>query len=295
MPRAPGPASRPMDFFIVSGLSGSGKTVALQALEDLGYYCIDNLPADLLPHFTGALRDKGGQGSRRAAVSIDARNRGFLENLADSLQALEAQGLEPRILFLEADDATLFKRFSETRRRHPLTDAATPLAEAIRQERRLLAPLAARATRQIDTSATTPHELRARVRDIAGGLGAQGVSLLFQSFGYKHGAPLDADFVFDVRCLPNPYWEEALRARSGRDPEVADFLRSHAEVNQMIDEIAAFLERWLPAFDAEDRSYITVGIGCTGGQHRSVYVADRLAEHFARRRLDVHVRHRELT
>lgn len=283
-----------MDFFIISGLSGSGKTVALQALEDLGFYCIDNLPADLLPHFAGALRAKGEPGTGRAAVSIDARNRGFLENLADSLQALEAQGLEPRIIFLEADAGTLVKRFSETRRRHPLTDADTSLVEAIRVERKLLAPLAARAARQFDTSTTTPHELRARVRDFAGGIGRHGVSLLFQSFGYKHGAPLDADFVFDVRCLPNPYWEPDLRERSGRDAPVIAFLRKHPEVDQMIEEIAAFLERWLPAFDAEDRSYITVGIGCTGGLHRSVYVADRLAERFARNRLNVHVRHREL-
>ncbi len=283
-----------MNFLIVSGLSGSGKTIALQALEDMGYYCIDNLPAVLLPHFTKVLLNKHSASYQRAAVSIDSRNRGFLETLSENLRQLESLGLDYRIIFLEADDSCLIKRFSETRRKHPLTDQDTPLIEGIQLEKKLLDPLAANAAKHIDTTSTTPHELRGLVRDFAGGVNQQGLSLLFQSFGYKHGTPLDADFVFDLRCLPNPYWEAELRSLSGEDQPVIDFLSAHSPVQEMIDHIGMFLEAWLPSFEAEHRSYITVAMGCTGGLHRSVYVANRLAERFSRQGLNVQIRHREL-
>lgn len=284
-----------MNFFIVSGLSGSGKTIALQALEDMGYYCIDNLPAVLLPEFARELLSRHNDGYQDAAVSIDSRNRGFLETLSENLNELESLGLECRIIFLEADESALIKRFSETRRKHPMTDQDTSLVEAIRLEKTLLSPLAANAAKNIDTTATTPHELRGIVRNYAGAIHAEGLSLLFESFGFKHGTPLDADFVFDVRCLPNPYWEEALRHLTGEDPPVIDFLNKHSGVQEMINQIATFLDTWLPSFEAEHRSYITVAIGCTGGRHRSVYVATQLRTRFMGRRHNVQIRHRELS
>lgn len=284
-----------MNFFIVSGLSGSGKTIALQALEDMEYYCIDNLPAVLLPHFAGQLLSQQPRAVRNAAVSIDSRNREFLESLPDNLEALGRLGIDYRILFLEADENTLVRRYSETRRRHPLTDENTPLIEGIRLERKLLAPLSDTAVRHIDTTATTPHELRAWVRDFAGGESASALSLQFVAFGYKHGTPLDADFVFDVRCLPNPYWKTELRALSGLDPAVVEFLEAHEDVMTMTGQIRDFIERWLPRFRAENRSYITVAVGCTGGQHRSVYVVDRLSRYFAGRDIAIQKRFRELS
>lgn len=283
-----------MNFLIVSGLSGSGKSIALQALEDLGYYCIDNLPAPLLPHFAEQLLTNESQEYRNAAVSIDSRNRDFLHSLSVNLAALETLGLEYRIIFLEADEPVLVKRYSETRRKHPLTDNKTSLIEGIRSERALLAPLSDRADQRINTTHTTPHELRATIRDYAGATDAVGPSLLFESFGYKYGTPLDADFVFDVRCLPNPYWESELRDLSGLDPAVVEFLEPHSQVQHMITQIREFIDHWLPDFKAENRSYITVAIGCTGGRHRSVYIAQRLADYFSEKQLNVQTRHREL-
>jgi UPF0042 nucleotide-binding protein len=284
-----------MNFFIVSGLSGSGKTIALQALEDMGYYCIDNLPAVLLPVFARELLTRHPDGYQDAAVSIDSRNRGFLETLSSNLKELESQGLDCRVIFLEADESALIKRFSETRRKHPMTDPDTSLVEAIRLEKDLLSPLAANATKHIDTTTTTPHELRGIVRNFAGAVHAEGLSLLFESFGFKHGTPLDADFVFDVRCLPNPYWEDELRHLTGVDQPVMDFLDKDGGVRKMVDQIATFLEAWLPSFEAEHRSYITVAIGCTGGRHRSVYVATQLRKRFVGKRHNVQIRHRELS
>ena len=283
-----------MNFFLVSGLSGSGKSIALQALEDLGYYCIDNLPANLLSRFAGDFMNQTEEGLKDCAVSIDSRNRQFLRALPDNLKELEQLGLDCRILFLEADEEILVKRFSETRRRHPLTDQRTALMEGIRREKELLEPLAMAATRRIDTSDTTPQELRGLVRDFAGREIGESLILLFESFGYKHSVPRDADFVFDVRCLPNPHWEAALQPLTGLDFEVREFLKKSTRVDEMISQIRDFIEYWLPAFQAENRSYITVAIGCTGGQHRSVYVADRLAEHFRLRPIQVQIRHREL-
>ena len=283
-----------MNFFLVSGLSGSGKSIALQALEDLGYYCIDNLPANLLSRFAGDFMNQTEEGLKDCAVSIDSRNRQFLRALPHNLEELEVIGLDCKILFLEANEDILVKRFSETRRKHPLTDRRTALVEGIRREKELLEPLASAASRRIDTSDTTPQELRGLVRDFAGREVGESLTLLFESFGYKHSVPRDADFVFDVRCLPNPHWEASLRALTGLDPEVREFLKKSDRVEKMIAQIRDFIEYWLPAFQAESRSYITVAVGCTGGQHRSVYVADRLGEHFQRRPLQVQVRHREL-
>lgn len=283
-----------MSFIIVSGLSGSGKSIALQALEDLGFYCIDNLPAALLPHFAGQMS------SIRAdfadvAVGIDARNRLFLDTAPMNLERLHALGVDYRIIFLEADEAVLVKRFKETRRRHPLTDAKTPLLEGIRQEKTLLEPLSLSCTRRIDTTHTTAQQLRQMICEFAGSSGMRGITLLFESFGFKHGTPLDADYVFDVRCLPNPYWEQGLRRLTGLDPEVARFLEAHGDVDAMFDDIVGFLTRWLPGFEREHRSYLTVAVGCTGGQHRSVYLAERLTAYFRRAGINTQIRHRELT
>ncbi|MBS1269568.1 MAG: RNase adapter protein RapZ [Gammaproteobacteria bacterium] len=282
-----------MNFFLVSGLSGSGKSIALQALEDMGYYCIDNLPASLLSRFAGDALNQSENGSKDCAVSIDSRNRQFLRSLPANLKELEQLGLHYKMLFLEADEEILVKRFSETRRKHPLTDHRTALIEGIQKEKELLEPLAMAATRRIDTSDTTRQELRGLVRDFAGREIGESLMLLFESFGYKHSVPRDADFVFDVRCLPNPYWQESLQPLTGLDDQVQEFLLKSERVDQMIKQIREFITYWLPAFQQENRSYITVAIGCTGGRHRSVFIADKLAEHFKNKPFHVQVRHRE--
>jgi UPF0042 nucleotide-binding protein len=286
-----------MDMVIISGLSGSGKSVALQSLEDIGYYCIDNLPAALLFEFTARLPHNIDQSSVAAfpgaAVSIDSRNKSFLSELDDTLIKLEKHGVHYRILFLESEEQKIIRRYSETRRKHPLTDTETPLIEGIRQERALLQPLHDRAEKIIDTTETTPHELRGLIRDFAGGLDS-GPLFLIESFGFKHGTPREADFVFDVRCLPNPYWEKHLAPLTGLDPEVQAFFKGKSDVQQMTLEIFNFLEKWLPGFASENRSYITVAIGCTGGQHRSVYISEQLQNLFSGKEINVQVRHREL-
>ena len=283
-----------MSFFIVSGLSGSGKTIALQALEDIGFYCIDNLPAALLPHFAGLLTDMRNNAIVNVAIGLDVRNRAFLADLPKSLDDLRTRGVHYRIVFLEAEDSILVKRFKETRRKHPMSDLQTPLVEAIRAEKTLLGPLSVEATMRIDTTRTTPHDLRSQMRNFARGEDTVGLTMLFESFGYKHGTPLDADYVFDVRCLPNPYWQTELRQFTGLDEPVVRFLQQHEDVQSMLDEIRGFLEKWLPHFEREDRTYLTIAVGCTGGQHRSVYLVHRLAEYFANKGLKTQVRHREL-
>ena len=282
-----------MSLIIVSGLSGSGKTIALQALEDLGFYCIDNLPASLLLPFARQLRVPG-ENPRQAAVGIDARNSAFLDALPESLAQLKALDFPYRIIFLEAEEGVLVQRFKETRRKHPLTDSNTPLLESIRREQKLLEPLAFDPAIRIDTTNTTPHELRSRVQDFAHGDSAGRMTLLFESFGFKKGTPIDADYVFDVRCLPNPHWQPELRPFTGRDPQVAAFLEQYPQVERMFADLRDFLDRWLPSFEGERRSYMTVALGCTGGQHRSVYLVERLAAHFAGRGLRTQIRHREL-
>lgn len=288
---------RATDLIIVSGLSGSGKSVALQSLEDIGYFCIDNLPAVLLPEFNSYLPDhtSGAEDELAgAAISIDSRNNQFLAELDLILEELEQHGRSCRILFLDAEEQKLVRRYSETRRKHPLTDASTPLVEGIRREREVLQPLHDRAEKVIDTTDTTPHQLRGLVRDFAGGSSISGPLLLLESFGFKYGSPREADFVFDVRCLPNPHWEESLRALTGMDDAVAEFLEHQPMVVEMTEEIFSFLRKWLPGFESENRSYITVAIGCTGGQHRSVYICEQLVKRFRDREIKAQVRHRQL-
>ncbi|HHM05619.1 MAG TPA: RNase adapter RapZ [Gammaproteobacteria bacterium] len=282
-----------MRLVIVSGLSGSGKTIVLQALEDLGLYCIDNLPTSLLPAFAEHLQQLSPE-HEDAAVGIDARNPS--EDFArfdDVLQQLKAQGFQCEILFVGAEESVLLKRFSETRRKHPLSGPDTPLEEAIRTERRLLGPVAASADWRIDTSRNTVHQLRELVHERMAG-GHEALSLLFLSFGFKNGIPLGADFVFDVRCLPNPHWEPRLRHLTGRDADVVDYLAQHESVSRMFATIRGVMEEWIPCFEKEHRSYMTVAVGCTGGHHRSVYLVEQLAAHFAERRAHVLARHREL-
>ncbi len=270
-----------MKLVLISGLSGSGKSTALRTLEDLGYYCIDNLPVPLLYEFAQQMQRRPIDSIRNSAVGIDARNLDEdLRELPDILDRLQHDGIDCEVLFLTASDDALFKRFSETRRKHPLSGNRHSLADAIDNERARLEPIAARANLTIDTSLTNVHELRDLVRNRVFGRTRNTLSLLFESFGYKHGVPGDADFVFDVRCLPNPYWERQLRPLTGLDAAVIAYLEAEPLVVEMIDDIRGFLERWLPHFQAENRSYVTVAIGCTGGQHRSVHAAEKLAAHF---------------
>jgi RNase adapter protein RapZ len=282
-----------MNFYIVSGLSGSGKTIALQALEDAGFYCLDNLPAAMLPQFAEHLM-RSQPPVTRVAIGLDARNRSFLVEVPRVLEQLQTLGIRYRIIFLEADEAVLIQRYKETRRPHPMTDADTSLREAIALERNLLDPLAYGASLRIDTTRTTVHDLRNSVRRFVQGEATEGVTLLFESFGYKRGTPLDADFVFDVRCLPNPHWDEALRPYTGLEPPIVEYMKKHPEAEDMYEELRRFLETWVPRFAREDRSYITVAIGCTGGRHRSVYLVSRLSQHFAKLGYKTQVRHREL-
>lgn len=284
-----------MKLVIVSGLSGSGKSVALHTLEDLGYYCVDNLPVGLLQAFALQMMNAQKPAYDKIAVGIDARSQHKdLERFPNVLRELKSAGITCEIIFLLADEDTLLKRFSETRRKHPLTSREVPLAEAIRLERRLLEPIAVSADMHIDTSHTNVHQLRDLLRERIQ-KSDHSMSILFQSFGYKHGVPGDADFVFDVRCLPNPHWEPQLRPLTGRDPEVVAFLENQPEFMQMFEELTRFLETWIPRFAADNRSYMTVAIGCTGGQHRSVYMAELLANHFCSKWDNVLTRHRELS
>ena len=284
-----------MSFFIISGLSGSGKSIALQALEDMGFYCIDNLPAAMIPHFARQITDANTETLGKVAIGIDARNRVFLDEVPKSLEQLKELGIHYSIVFLEAEESVLVKRFKQTRRKHPLTDENTSLLEGIRLERTLLEPMSLGAVMRIDTTHTTPYELRQQVHDFAGGEDAEGLTLLFVSFGFKHGTPLDADYVFDIRCLPNPYWESELRKFTGFDKPVAAYLERHKQVQDMFKDICTFLETWLPHFEQERRSYMTIAVGCTGGQHRSVYMVQKLADHFSRSNITTQIRHRELS
>ena len=277
-----------MQLILITGLSGSGKSVALNVLEDSGYYYVDNLPARLLPQTVGFL---AGAGHPRVVLSVELRSPEALAELPRQLADFRARGHDVRVLFLEAKTDTLIKRFSETRRRHPLSDGGLTLTECIERERGLLAGLADLADR-VDTSDLGPNVLRNWVKDFVG-VPATGLTLLFESFGFKHGIPLDADLVFDVRCLPNPNYDPRLRLLTGRDRPVIEFLEADPATQRMIEDIRRFVADWLPAFERDNRSYLTVAIGCTGGQHRSVYFAETLAAGF-RDRSQVLVRHREL-
>lgn len=282
-----------MHLVLISGLSGSGKTIALNVLEDAGYYCVDNLPSQLLQQLVGQLDQ---QGYSKVAAAIDIRGGESIAMLPQQLDALRARDLDLRFLFLDAKNETLLKRFSETRRRHPLASDERTLQEAIAEERVRLEGLVSLG-HHIDTSDVRPNTLRDWVRQFIavenGTPHEAGLTLLFQSFGFKHGIPLDADLVFDVRCLPNPYYDMALRPLTGRDADVVAFLEAEPEVLRMREDIARFVSTWLPAYIRDNRSYLTVAIGCTGGQHRSVYLAEWFAREFADR-ARVLVRHREL-
>ncbi len=278
-----------MQLVLVSGLSGSGKSVALKALEDAGYFCVDNLPADLV----GPLADYAlGLGEAKVAISTDARSRESLGRLPAIVEKERARGSDVRVVFLDATDESLLRRFAETRRPHPLARAGQSLLEAIAEERRVLAWLAETGQR-IDTSALTPSQLRGWMQDLVV-VDRTRLALCFESFGYKGGVPLDADFVFDARCVvPNPHYDPRLRPLTGHDREVIDFLERETQAGILIEDIQRFLQRWLPRFMLEQRASLTVAIGCTGGRHRSVYIADQLAERFASE-YQVVLRHRDL-
>lgn len=290
-----GHAAKPMRLIILSGLSGSGKSVALHILEDLGFYCIDNLPLFLLESLALGLHEGLGDVFRYTAVGVDARTcPAELSHLPELIQSARARGIDCQMLFLDAQTDTLIRRFSETRRKHPLTRGDHSLAEAIQLERELLAPIQHCADLRIDTTQTNIHELRDLVRSrLVEGVSAKALILL-QSFGFKHGVPHDVDFVFDLRCLPNPHWQPALRALTGRDQAVIDFLDASPQLARMRDDLERFFDHWIPCFETDGRSYLTIAVGCTGGQHRSVYMAEALRRQFERQGHRVMVRHREL-
>lgn len=292
----PGPVVDPREIHLIvlTGLSGGGKTVALRALEDLEFYCVDNLPAALLPQLVNAVI-RGGKGKqRRIAVGVDVRNRGAdFSHMPAVLSELAATGVQVHLIFLDCRDEVLIKRFSETRRRHPLAARGVSLAEAIARERKLLHPLVGIAEKVIDSSELNVHQLR---RLVATGYAqaTKGLTLMFQSFAFKRGLPLDSDFVFDARCLPNPHWHAHLRPLSGKDAPVRDFLDSEAMVGEYYADTVRWLDAWLPRFEQDDRSYMTISIGCTGGRHRSVYLVEKLTAHYRDRREGVLTFHREL-
>ena len=286
----PGP-----QLIVVSGMSGSGKSVALKTLEDLGFYCVDNLPADLLPEFVRSVTGND-VAPGKLAVGIDVRNRNNdLSRIPEWLSAVGAMGLDPRLVFFDTEDEVLLRRYADTRRRHPLSHLGLSLADAISLERQVLKPLRQVADMSIDTSASNVHQLRRQVITEFGLGGDETLSLLFESFAYRRGVPGDADFVFDARVLPNPHWDPVLRPLSGRDHAVREHLDNEPAVVAYAGQVAAFLDDWLPRLRTDTRSYATVAFGCSGGRHRSVYLAERLAAHFRDRGWgEVAVHHREI-
>lgn len=285
-----------MRLVIISGHSGSGKTSALNILEDVGFTCIDNLPASLLQSLITQLNSNNNHEELNIAVGIDARNLvGDLSKIPEILKIIEADGVSVSVLFLYARRSDLLRRYSETRRRHPLSSDTIGLKEAIDLEKELLSPISDIADRSIDTSRLTLHQLRDLVKNTIVPNNPEHMSILFESFGFKRGVPSDSDFVFDVRCLPNPYWKQQLKNQTGNDEGVIEFLESQVEVASMLADIIGFLTRWITQFQQNNRSYLTISIGCTGGQHRSVYLANRLYEHFSTQHPFVQVVHKELS
>ncbi len=282
-----------ISLIIISGRSGSGKSTALHVLEDMGYYCIDNLPVTLLRPLIERLAR--GQSISNAAVSIDARN--IAEDLVEFpevVRTFDKRVVSTKIVYLDSSSPALVKRFSETRRKHPLSDSNTDLREALESERELLSPISNMADLILDTTNLSIHELRDLIKSRV----AQDIrefALLFQSFAYKNGVPVDADLVFDVRCLPNPHWKSNLRNLTGLDKPVQQFLDDQPEFQEMFNDVTTYLQTWLPRFEANNRSYMTVAAGCTGGQHRSVYICLKLFHYFAPRWNNVQIRHRELS
>lgn len=283
-----------MRLVIVSGLSGSGKSVALNVLEDAGFYCIDNIPVGLLRSFVKEIEPRQDPDYDQVGVGLDARNLPDVAQLPGLIDELRKSGSGCEVVFLQASDDVLLSRFSETRRKHPLTSDNISLPEALAKERQLLSPIIDMADLIIDTSSTTVYDLRDLLRDRIANRDQATLSILIESFGYKHGLPADADFVFDVRCLPNPYWEPKLRPLNGRDQPVRDFLGAEAQVQEMISDIEAFLSHWIPRYQSFQRSYLTIAIGCTGGQHRSVYIAEALAERLMTAHGPIQTHHDEL-
>ncbi len=284
-----------MRLVIVSGLSGSGKSVALDVLEDLGFYCIDNVPAALLGGLITQTIEARDALYDNMAVGVDARNRAAdLQSLPDLLSSLKDQGVTCEIIFLHAEDQVLLERYRETRRRHPLRRQTMSLQDAISEERDLLGPIIYSAGLIIDTTQTSIHDLREIMHRRVGHDTSKGLSIQIESFGFKHGVPYDADFVFDVRCLPNPYWKPELRKQSGRDTAVADFLVSSSITEKMYQDILSFLHNRIPEYTEHNRNYLTVAIGCTGGQHRSVYLAERLSATLREQHEGVLLRHNQL-
>ncbi|MFK7994120.1 MAG: RNase adapter RapZ [Granulosicoccus sp.] len=282
---------------IVTGLSGSGKSVALHTLEDEGFFCIDNLPSQLLSDIIDKLLASGSGLYERLAIGIDMRSeRASADNLIQLLRVLRArQDAEVEVLFLDTDRSTLVTRFSETRRKHPLSTQDLPLIAAIDEEARLLDPVKSEAELVVDTSTLNLHDLRDIIRTYLLGKTKVGLALIFQSFGFKHGTPASTDFMFDVRCLPNPHWEPDLRRHDGREQPIIDFLEEKQDVQEMYNDLQNFVARWLPLFEDENRAYLTVSVGCTGGRHRSVYLIERLFAFFSDQRDNVSRRHREIT
>jgi len=284
-----------MRFLVISGISGSGKSIALQSLEDLDYYCVDNLPLGVLLPLARQLIIADKLGVENVAVGIDARNlSNDMGNFPKIMEDLRQSGFDCCVFYLTANDGVLKKRFSETRRKHPLSNADTPLNEAISAEKNMLALIEQCADIHIDTSFTNVHELRRLIRDQSKVTAGGGLSIQFMSFAFKHGVPADVDFVFDVRCLPNPFWDPQLRMLTGQDDGIKRFLDAQPPVIDMFTDLSGYFERWIPAFERENRSYLSVAIGCTGGQHRSVYLSERLARHFEAAGQRILIRHRDL-
>lgn len=284
-----------MRLLIVSGRSGSGKTSALHLLEDEGFTCIDNLPVNLLPDLIRQIGGGETLSQRRFAIGIDARN--INSDLSKVIGLIESSAVDKsdfQIIFLDSTREVLLKRYSETRRRHPLSDENTDLNEAIAREKNILAPMAAAADVTIDTSHLNLHELRSAIKHLVVGDDRKGMAVVFKSFGYKYGVPVDVDFVFDVRCLPNPFWSSQLREQSGLESDVIQFLDGQQEVEEMFSDILSFVRKWIPHFENNNRSYLTVAVGCTGGWHRSVYMCERLAKALKSDYKNVQTRHRQL-
>ncbi|WP_150046978.1 MULTISPECIES: RNase adapter RapZ [Methylomonas] len=284
-----------MKLVIISGLSGSGKSIALDTLEDCGYYCIDNLPVTLLQGFIDHILLERNTTYNKTAIGIDARNQTEkLADFPDNLKYIRDKGIDCEVVYMQAEERILLKRYSETRRRHPLTTAARTLPEALEIEQEVLRPVALHADIVIDTSYTQYYQLRDLLKNRLGEKGKSNLSVLFQSFGFKFGIPLDADFVFDARSLPNPYWVAELRGLTGQDQPVIDFLQNETIVKEYLHDISQFIERWAPRFESDNRSYLTIAVGCTGGQHRSVYLVEMLGKQFRQTASNIIVRHREL-
>ena len=282
-------------LIIISGLSGSGKSVALHVLEDLGFYCIDNIPVALLRSFVDEILPRRDAAFENVGVGLDARSRASdIADIPELIHKMRGDGLACEMIFLQASDAVLLSRFSDTRRKHPLADKSTGLEEAIAKERELLGPLINGSELIIDTTGMSVYALREQIRDRVGAREAGTLSIMVESFGYKHGLPANADFVFDVRCLPNPYWQPTLRPLSGKDAAVKKFLDEQPIVQKMIEDIVEFLEQWIPRYQDFQRSYLTIAIGCTGGLHRSVYVAEAVGKRLAAKHGAIRTHHHEL-